>query len=144
MKWVKPEKVLGKTIAGMIDPDEMLQDFLRHGLISEITGDYSKDVWDMCRNGATWLGSKLYQMIGNEVQIIEGTFEGDSQCFVKVGNYYMDLTISMWLKDAPKFAVIHVKDAEGYFEFMSFTLKDWIKMNCGIEISEKENVYELD
>jgi hypothetical protein len=129
MKWVKPEKVLGKTMASMIDPDEMLQDFLRVGLITEITGAYSSDVWDMCR----------YQMVGDQVEVVEGKFEGDSQCFVVVGDYYMDLTISMWIKDAPKFAVVHIKDAVGYFDFMRFSVPAWLKY-CGIEVPEEKEV----
>lgn len=141
MKWIKPEKILGKAVASMIDPEEMLRDFHKVGLISEITGDYSKDVRDMCRNGATWLASKLYQMVGNEVMVVEGKFEGDSQCFVVVGDYYMDLTVAMWLKDAPKFAVVRIKDADGYFEFMRFTLKDWIKNNCDVDLPEEEVSY---
>lgn len=127
IKWLNPNRVLGRAIAGCIEPDEMLQDFLRVGLIKEITGDYSKDVWDMCRNGATWLGCRLYHLIGDQVQIVEGKFDGSSQCFVAIGDIYLDLTISMWLKDAPKFAVVKAKDAHGYFEFQRFTIPEWIK-----------------
>lgn len=138
IKWVKPEKLLGKAITSMIDPEEMLRDFLRVGLIDRITGNYSADVWDMCRNGATWLGCKLYHLIGDEVSIIEGKFEGGSQCFVCIGDYYLDMTISMWVKDAPKFAAVKIKDAHGYFEFMRFSIPKWLEY-CGFkEIAERE------
>lgn len=127
IKWVSPSRVLGKCLASMLQPEEMLKDFLRFDLINQITDNYASDVYMMCRNGATWLGAKMNQIAPGEIEVIEGTFLGDSHCWVVCGDYYFDMTIAQSDSSYPKFAVVHIKNAVGYEEFMRFSVEDWMQ-----------------
>lgn len=126
IKWINPNRVLGKTIGSCFKPAEMLKDFVKHGLLEEITDNYSSDVYMLCRNGATWLGAHMANMC-MEVQIVEGTFMGDSHCWVVFGDYYFDMTIAQSDPTYPQFACCLIKDAEGYEEFKRFDVMEWME-----------------
>lgn len=130
IKWVSPKRILGKTLFEMLPtPTEMLQEFVKHELIPEMSGSYHKDVYDMCRNGATWLGAQLANLLGEDVQIVEGTFLGMSHCWVVIEDYYFDMTIAQVDESYPEFAVVQAKNAKGYSEFMRFSVAKWIQNN---------------
>lgn len=129
IKWINPNRALGKATCSLFRTEAMLQDFLKHRLITEITGNYSLDVYDMCRNGATWLGIKMHQL-GLPVEMVEGTFQGSSHCWVVMENCYFDMTIAQSDPSYPKFAIVYASKAEGYSEFMRFTPEKWVQANC--------------
>lgn len=126
MKWKNPRRVLGASMSNLLNPKEMLQAFVKCGLLTEISGDYSQDVYMMCRNGATWLGAQMARY-GYEVEVVEGTYEGDSHCWVALNNTYFDMTIAQSDPTFPEFAIIKQKDAIGYEEFMRFSVPDWMQ-----------------
>ena len=127
MKWENPKKVLGRTIYDMIpSTGEMMDDFVRHGLIQNLSGNYHEDVYNMCRNGATWLAGHM-SSIGLPVEVVEGTFDGQSHCWVVLEDYYFDTTIAQVDESFPEFACIQKVNAVGYSEFMRFPATKWFE-----------------
>ena len=127
IKWLNPKKVLGSTIARMLPSSgEMLDAFVEHGLIENVTGNYSLDVYDMCRNGATWLGAHLAQIMP-QVEVVEGTFMGYSHCWCVIEDLYLDMTIAQVNPEYPEFALVYSHKAEGYSEFLRFPILKWLE-----------------
>lgn len=62
IKWCSPKRVLGKTLFDMLPTTgEMMDAFVKHRLVENLTGNYHIDVHNMCRNGATYLGTGVVE-----------------------------------------------------------------------------------
>ncbi len=129
IKWRSPKRVLGATLYNMLPTTgQMIDSFIEHGLLENATGNYHIDIHDMCRNGATWLGVQMANVLGSDVEVVEGTFQGFSHCWVAIGNCYFDMTIAQADPSYPEFACVYASEAKGYSEFMRFPVQKWLEM----------------
>lgn len=129
IQFINAKRTLGRTLCSMLDPEEFLQDMIAHGLLERTTGDYGKDVYDLCRNGATWVAGRL-QMFGDDIKVIDGRWDTVSHCWVKLNDLNIDITLAQVVGHAPKLAV---SDATRwnqwpyYSEDNVFSIEEWVE-----------------
>lgn len=97
---------------------------------SEVKGEYSEAVNSMCEYSCLWVCGKLKEKYQN------GKLKGELYvCYGKFGfwehywigyklngvEYFLDLTLAQFRKDAPRFSVVVGKDAEGVSEYNDFS-----------------------
>ena len=117
-----------EELSYLINPDDFVKEMLALGEIETLSNVYGDNVYSLCRNSVAWILNKL---IGTayiyDIEIIEGTFKNKDHAWIKIGNYYVDLTLAQFI-DAPKFAVTLIKDSEkiGYKSYETFNPVDWI------------------
>lgn len=113
-----------------LSPDEFIKDMESVGELNYVTGDYSIDCSKLCRNSVAWVFKKLMNTFYIfEFEIIEGYFNRLDHCWIKVGNYYLDLTLSQFIEDAPKIAITKIDKNYPYEPIKAydyFHLKDWL------------------
>ena len=105
--------------------NDMLQSLLDFGLINEITGIYSDDIFDMCNN-ASLIVAKHLSMYTNDIVICEGVFAmKGNHTWVNVGGIIFDATLAQFIPSAPELAVL--LENEHYQELKRYTLEEWLE-----------------
>ncbi len=130
MRFHQPKDSDFKRVLSILDPDAFLKDMVKRGMLDKITGKYNDDVYDLCNNAVSWalLALKdtpyLYQ-----VEIVKGTFQGRDHAWLKVGCYYLDLTLAQFI-DCPRVAVMRIEEVNKpglYQEDETFPFDLWIR-----------------
>jgi len=115
-----------EMVRNSFDIDTMLDSLLQHGLIDEITGDYSQDVYDMCNNCTLLLGKHLMNFIDeNKILVCEGVFAMmGNHTWIKIDNLIFDLTLAQFVPTAPSLAVL--KENNHYQSIREYSFDDWL------------------
>lgn len=119
-----------EELGEFINPDDFVNRMKELGQIDNISGDYSSDIYKLCRNSVAWF---IIQIRNNcpiyleEIQIAEGTFMGKDHSWIQIGDYFVDLTLSQFI-DSPKLAICKSKIGKrgGYCPDEILSIDEWI------------------
>lgn len=114
----------------LINPDNFVSRMKEIGELEEITGNYSDDVYKLCRNSVAWI---IIQIKNNcpiyleEIKVVEGTFFGKDHSWIQIGDYFVDLTLAQFI-ESPKLAICESKIgiSGGYNVDEIFSIDEWI------------------
>mgnify|MGYP000197092441 CR=1 FL=1 len=107
--------------------DDMLNNLVKHGLIEELTGNYSEDITDMCNNCTLMLGKHLQTYISaDNIIVVEGVFNMmGNHTWIVIDDIIFDLSLAQFIPDAPKFSVL--KENKYYHPINRSSFKEWLK-----------------
>ncbi len=119
------EPVMGKVL----EPQKFLEDMLARGEIGEITGDYARDSSLLCENSVAWALLKMreYPEIYARMKVAYGSFYSPGLPIrmehywlvltTREGqDYYVDLTLKQFIREAPELAVMKAHSDETTYE----------------------------
>jgi len=93
-----------------IGTEGMLQMFLDHGLIDNISGDYGRDVSKLCHNATLYYVSMLKAMYGDMlmdyVSVHIGLFDGMDHSWLQLGDAFIDPTLQQFVDGVPEVAIV--------------------------------------
>jgi hypothetical protein len=117
-----------ERVRGTFSTDAMVSTLHNHGLIDEITGNYSEDVTDMCNNASVILALHLTNVYVKmkDVQVCEGVFNMmGNYTWLLVNGLIFDPTLAQFIPTAPKIAVL--KENKYYIPVKQYPLIEWLK-----------------
>ena len=117
-----------EELYSFLNPQEFLKEMKKIGELKRISNNYGNDVYKLCRNSIAWAIKRLQNSFYlYEIEFVEGTFRGNDHAWMKVGNYYLDLTISQFI-NAPEFAVCEISEGKkfGYEPDEILNLEEWV------------------
>lgn len=118
-----------EELSEILNPSLFLQEMKEWGTLEEICDDYSSNVYNLCMNSVAWIIKQLlHSFYIYDLTVVEGEFRGKHHCWIEIGDCYLDLTISQFIPEAPKFAVISIEDAKtiGYYPIEKHEVQNWI------------------
>lgn len=88
----------------------------------------------LCENSVSWM---IYQLLLNDysienVYVNEGCFDNQHHFWVRMDDYYIDLTLCQFLTNCPDLAITKVsevveKEENLYYPVQEYLAKDWIQ-----------------
>jgi len=128
-----------------IDPRDFLYDMQKMGYIKSgnISGDYSRDVSQLCQDASLWLANKLDDP--ENTKIITGTFMWEGwiclhHVWLEYREFYIDMTLSQFLTGVPKIAVSEKKFGP-YFSIHSCSIFRYLRCNFYYMIRKDCDLY---
>lgn len=126
MKFFNPVKIFGSGLSKKIAPKEFLKTCVKHNMIDSITDDYGNDIYSLCRNASTWLIFHINDFC--DATVIDGLFNGRPHTWVRMGDYYLDLTLAQF-GDYPAFSIISVHDVHHEYQpEMEYQFDEWLSV----------------
>ena len=101
--------------------------------LQTIYPDYSKTVYNKCRDATAWAIGHLAKKNKSYLfsfKVLEGYVEGKHHVWLKVKDYYIDLTLAQFFPNAPREAVFKENDVKEslYVGVEEYKIKDWIAL----------------
>lgn len=134
MKFYRAKTLFGASIVEIIGitPEAFIKDMVKYGVLKEVSGNYSDDCYDLCRNAVTWLAARLVKsgvVEEADLTIHDGNFYGRRHCWVEMGDFFLDLTLAQFSKTAPQFSIVKKSTGlkAGYDLSEQYKVADWVE-----------------
>lgn len=98
-----------KFLYDAVDPRNFLKYCLQREILDGVTGDYGFDCEKLCENATAYilLQLKRKNMLEKiDYEICSGTFCHRDHTWLRIGDYYVDLTLKQFVKNAFELSII--------------------------------------
>lgn len=146
MKYYQPADF--EKLYELIQPDVFVQDMQDIDLIDSISGNYSNDCYNLCRNAVAYILKQFNMDDSTESFLflhsftaINGSFGGKSHSWLALGDYYIDLTLAQFAPNSPHLAVTLRKEVSQphlYVVHEEYEWEEWA------ELETKDNFFDLE
>lgn len=146
MKYYQPTDF--EKLYELIRPNVFIQDMKDIELIKDISGNYADDCYNLCRNAVAYTlkqfnidDSTESLLFLHSFTVINGSFGGSSHSWLAVGDYFIDLTLSQFVSNAPHLAITlrdEVNQPHLYVVHEEYEWEEWI------EIETKEDLFDFE
>lgn len=113
-----------------LNPNKFLKDMIDCKELDEITNNYSYDCCQLCHNSIAWALKQLHgSLYFYSIEVAYGRFVFGEHSWLKLGDYYIDLTLAQFRNEAPKIAITLVTEGieNGYRPSSITSADEWIK-----------------
>jgi len=130
MKYYEPGEIKRLApLAKLLDPKKFISDMVMCGEIELPTGDYGKDCSFLCHTSVAWMLLQIEKTpYFNAVKVCRGWCAGWEHSWLKFGEYYLDITLTQFEKEAPPLAIVRFDEGKDlYRPEVIMTPDEWIK-----------------